>query len=319
MPAQPISLDVAVCTYRRPEGVAELVPQLLAQLDGVEELLDGGSARVVVVDNDAAGSARDRLAGQAQVGERLHVVVEPEPGLSAARNRALREASGRDLLVFIDDDERPREGWLASLVTTYRQTGAAAVTGPVEPVFEQRPDPWVASAPVFRRVRRPSGTPVHSAATNNLLLDLVVVRLLGLEFDPRFAFTGGEDTFFTRALAARAGALIWCDEAVVTESIPSERARREWVLNRARRNAETWAWVRLLDASGPRRAGRRLEFAARGALLWLIGSARALASLGASSDRQARRAQHEHRAAGGRGILRATLRGPTTAPYARTR
>lgn len=315
MPTDPLSLDVAVCTYKRPERVVALVPQLLAQLQELAEV----DARVVIVDNDAAGSARERLAGSGRISQdgRVHVVVEPTPGLSAARNRALSEAAERDLLVFIDDDELPADGWLASLVATYRNTDAVGVTGPVESVFEQQPDPWVSSAPVFRRARRPTGTPVRSAATNNLLLDMAVIRRLGLEFDPRFAFTGGEDTFFTRSLTACAGALVWCDAAVVSESVPPERATREWVLTRARRNAETWAWVRLLDTSGWRRARRRLDFTARGMALWLVGSVRALAARGEGAERQAQRAQHEHRAAGGRGILRATLRGPATAPYAR--
>ncbi|WP_136313211.1 glycosyltransferase family 2 protein [Actinomyces procaprae] len=317
MSADPLTIDVAVCTYRRPERVVGLLPRLLAQL----QELPGADARVVVVDNDAAGSARARILadGGLCADGPVHVVVESTPGLAAARNRALSEAVERDLLVFIDDDELPGDGWLTSLVETYRQTGAAGVTGPVESVFERRPDPWVAAAPVFRRTRRPTGTPVRSAATNNLLLDMAAVRRLGLEFDQRFAFTGGEDTFFTRALTAHSGTLAWCDEAVVTEAVPPERATREWVLTRARRNAETWAWVRLLDTSGWRRVARRLEYTARGAVLWLVGSARALAFRGGDGDRQAQRAQHEYRAAGGRGILRAALRGPATAPYARTR
>ncbi|WP_103062125.1 glycosyltransferase family 2 protein [Actinomyces qiguomingii] len=315
MPALPISLDVTVCTYKRPERVSALVPQLLAQVRDLE----GVDARVVVVDNDAAGSARDRLT-EGPADARVHVVVEPSPGLSAARNRALDEAAGRDLLVFIDDDEAPGEGWLAALVeayATYRDTGAVAVTGPVESVFAVEPEPWVAAAPVFARARRATGTRLRSAATNNLLLDMTAVRRLALRFDPRFAFTGGEDTFFTRALTAHAGEIVWCDQAVVTETVPPERACRQWVLTRARRNAETWAWVRLLDEHGWRRAGRRMEFTARGAALWLIGTARALMVRGDDAARQARRAQHEHRAAGGRGILRATLLGPRTAPYAR--
>ncbi|MDO4901456.1 glycosyltransferase family 2 protein [Actinomyces sp.] len=312
MHATATTLDVAVCTYRRPELVAALVPRLLAQVRG----LDGVDARVVIVDNDAAGSARERIVG-GLADALVRVVVEPTPGLSAARNRALDEAAGRDLLVFIDDDEVPGEGWLAALVSTYRDTGAVAVTGPVESVFDAEPEPWVAAAPVFARASRASGSRLRSAATNNLLLDMAVVRRLGLRFDPRFAFTGGEDTFFTRSLTSCAGALVWCDEAVVTETVPAERANREWVLTRAQRNAETWAWVRILDVSGWQRVGRRMEFTARGAALWLVGSARALAVRGDDAARQARRSQHEHRAAGGRGILRATLLGPRTTPYAR--
>ena len=44
---------------------------------------------------------------------------EPTPGVVAVRNRALAEADGRDLLIFLDDDQTPSSGWLAALVALW--------------------------------------------------------------------------------------------------------------------------------------------------------------------------------------------------------
>ena len=70
---------------------------------------------------------------------------------------------------------------------------------------------------------------MRSAHSNNLLLDLRWSRRLGLRFDPRFGLTGGEDTMFTHDLVGRGGTIVWCDEAVVRESVPADRATRSWV------------------------------------------------------------------------------------------
>lgn len=303
------TLDIAVCTFGRPELVVALVPELLREADGLPQ---GLRARVSIIDNDPAGSARDALDATGDLDdERVHVVVEPEAGLAAARNRALAEAASRDLLAFIDDDERPSEGWLRSLVDLQTSTGAAAVSGPVVSVFACQPEPLVAASPLFARGHRATGTRRESAATNNLLLDLHRVRELGLAFDPRFSFTGGEDTFFTRALVAGGGTIVWCDEAVVSEVVPPERSTRDWVVARARRNGESWAWAQILSASSSQRRALRARLAARGVALVALHTVSAVVATSAQQ-----RARHRHGAAGGRGVLRA-VRGRATQEYAR--
>lgn len=300
-------LDVAVCSFRRPELLVALLPRLLEQAASVTT----ARCRVSVVDNDPEGSGLTAIEAAGLVSDDVHVVVEPTAGLASARNRALAEAEGASMLVFIDDDEIPEDGWLSALVATHDATGAAAVSGPVLSVLEPGTDPVVAASPLFSRPRRATGTRRPSAATNNLLLDMDVVREAGLRFDPRFSFTGGEDTFFTRSLVAAGGTIVWCDEAVVCESVPADRATPTWVRTRAQRNGETWAYVRVLDAHGARRSLVRAGLAARGMTLMALHSVRGLM---ARSD--AERAAHRHQAAGGRGILRATT-GRITQEYRR--
>jgi succinoglycan biosynthesis protein ExoM len=296
-PAEPPpgSIVVAVLTYRRPDELAALLPLLAAQARTCRP-----TAHVLVVDNDPAGGARALVQGLDLPGVRY--VHELEPGIAAARNRALAECAADHLLVFVDDDERPTDGWLAHLVETYRATGAAAVVGPVVSEFVGTPHPWVAAGRFFDRRRLPTGTLVEVAATNNLLLDLHQVRAARLGFDRRYGITGGSDTLFTRRLARSGGRLVWCDEAVVVDQVPADRSTPRWVLARSFRSGNAWSRVALeLAPPGPERAVVRLRWAAAGLLRFAGGTARWVA--GAVALRRGLRARGLRTLARGCGLI----------------
>lgn len=255
------SVVVAVLTYRREERLARLLPLLIEQAAAVE-------AGVLVIDNDPAGSARTTVAGLA-----VDYVHEPRPGIAAARNRALATAADAAALVFIDDDELPGPDWLARLVSAWREWSCAAVSGPVRAEFAAPPSRWVQASGAFERRRRPSGTPVDGAPTNNLLLDLRAIRRYGLAFDERFGLTGGEDTLFSHTLRRRGGEIRWCDDAEVIEPVAPDRAGRRWVLRRGFRAGTTWAAMELALA-GDRLVRTRLGL-----------TGRALARIGAATVR----------------------------------
>lgn len=261
-PASRPDLVVAMLTYRRPDDLALAVPAFLAELPA--------DAQLLVVDNDPDGSA----AGVEDTDPRVRYVHEPRPGIAAARNRALDEAAGAQLLIFVDDDERPVPGWLSHLLATHAATGAGVV-GPVVSEYAHEPDPWLAAGRFFDRRRLATGTPVTTAATNNLLLDLAAVA--DLRFDEAFGISGGSDTLFTRTLTGRGHRLVWCAEAVVVDAVPAERLTRAWVLRRARRLGNSAVRVNLvLAGSAPRRAVVRAAWLARGAGRIIVGGARHL-------------------------------------------
>jgi succinoglycan biosynthesis protein ExoM len=237
-PTRPRSVVIAVLTYRRPDDLTELLPLLVQQAAGEV----GQDTSVLVVDNDPEAGARETCTG---VHPAVRYVHEPRPGIAAARSRALREAHAHDLLVFIDDDERPSAGWLHSLLDTYDRTGSAAVVGPVISSFDGPLDPWISAGGFFERRRLPTGSPLTVAATNNLLLDMRVVRDRELDFDDRFGLSGGSDTLFTRQLVDSGARMVWCDEAVVTDVVPAARATRDWVLRRRLRFGNTTSRVEL--------------------------------------------------------------------------
>src|ERR1700739_4786970 len=105
-----MSCSVVVCAFaaRRLEQTVECVSAVLAQLPDPGEV-------IVVVDHNAQLQAdlRSRLPEQVKI-----VANRGDPGLSSAPNTAI-QLSRHDVVVFIDDDARPHERWLASLMAAF--------------------------------------------------------------------------------------------------------------------------------------------------------------------------------------------------------
>jgi glycosyltransferase involved in cell wall biosynthesis len=286
-------------TFRRPEGLARAVPVILDQVHALD-----GQARLVVVDNDPDGGAAPLAARLGSLDTGLHYVLETRPGIAAARNRALDAAYelGAHALVFIDDDEVPEPGWLNALVTGWATWGCAAVTGPVTSVFEGPADEWVRASGMFDRTERVSGSVNPGASSANLLLDLRVLRSLGIRFDEDFGLSGGSDTMLMHRLREMGGDIRWCQEAGVTEYVPASRSQHVWVVNRTIRTSNTWSRVAMrLAAEGSRTWRTRAEMTARGAYRLARGSARWV------FGRLSRQVRHQARgavdAASGLGII----------------
>ncbi|WP_328705806.1 glycosyltransferase family 2 protein [Actinomyces trachealis] len=296
-------------TYRRDTYLAEVLPLLVREAASVKTSGEGHTAveaRVLIIDNDPDGGAADTVAeaaSKAQQGDTPVDVVyvhEPEPGIVAARNRALQESEPSTLLAFIDDDEIPQSGWLKALLGMWESTGADAVTGPTPPRYERKPDEWVKASGIFDSWDHPDGEIVGSADTGNLLLDLRTVQRLGLSFDPRYGLSGGEDSLFTRQLTLGGGTLRFAAKAVVIKRVPRSRANRSWSLRRAFRAGSSWSKVRVDTKTGSR-LPLRLKYAAKGLTKAGIGAAMAGVSL-LRRDLPAR-ARHEVSSAGGLGMV----------------
>ncbi|ARD42656.1 glycosyl transferase family 2 [Actinomyces gaoshouyii] len=316
------SLIIAIPTYKRPHGLERAVGSVLPQLSAVvsDEASPVARAELLVIDNDPAASARsavERLAA-GPGGGALRYVIEERPGVAAVRNRALDEAAGARLLVFIDDDEEALENWLSSLVGLWAREGAQAVAGHVLPAYDTEPEPWVVAGGFFERATWPTGTARPAAASNCLLLDLDFLRARGLRFDERFGATGGEDTLLTRSLVAAGGTLLWCAEAQVVDHVPAQRLDRAWILRRQRSHAATSVRVDLVLAGAGDRATRariRGKALIGGAARLIAGAGRAGAGVLLSST--VHRARGARLMARGAGLTSAALGRAGHAEYGR--
>lgn len=249
---------IAVLTYKRPADIESVLPQLVEQAERAKSA--GWDTDILVVDNDAAESARSIVEEISEGSSaRMLYTCEPEPGITPARNRALDLSGDKDILIFIDDDERPTADWLAGLLRTHEKY-AACVVGPVVSQFDQELDPWIMAGGFFTRRRMPTGTTVEVAGTGNLLLDMRLINARGLRFDVEFGLSGGSDTLFTRQMTLARIPMVWCDEAVVYDVVPAARATRRWVLLRALRYGTSWSATSRKVA---RSASERLRFQVR--------------------------------------------------------
>lgn len=251
-------ISVCVCTYRRPAALAGLIERLAAQGDAIGEL--------VVVDNDAAGSAR-AVCDAATAPFPIRYAVQPEQNIALARNLSVALARG-EWLAFIDDDEEPVDDWVARLAAAARRYRADAVLGP--PVAVPPPDApaWVVAGAFFERRRFATGTPVprNDFRIGNALVRRATLQGIAGPFDPDYGRTGGEDGDMLCRLAQRGAHIVWCDEAVVYEPIAPERLAPRWLLRRAWRGGNDYARHFLAGHYGPSGALARICFAARAAV-----------------------------------------------------
>jgi succinoglycan biosynthesis protein ExoM len=222
-------VTVCVCTYRRPQMLA----RLLRHLQGLATD-DAFDWSVVVADNDPAGSARpvvDAAAASSVVP--IVYTAEPVPNIARARNAALRCATG-EFVAFIDDDEFPDPHWLATLVAACRHFDVAGVLGPVRPHFDEPPPRWVVDGGFCERPEHPTGHVLTwgECRTGNVLLRRAILPSDGVAFDEAFGI-GGEDGDFFLRMIERGHGFRWCNEAVVYETVPPERWRRRYMLERA--------------------------------------------------------------------------------------
>jgi glycosyltransferase involved in cell wall biosynthesis len=122
-------LTVAVCTRSRPRSLRACLTSLVALQP--EDRADPRAFELLVVDNAPPDNeTRDLVRDFGDV----RYVCEPRPGLDFARNRALREATGR-WLAFVDDDAVVDRGWRNGLEEAIsEQPDAVVVTGLVLPL-----------------------------------------------------------------------------------------------------------------------------------------------------------------------------------------
>jgi succinoglycan biosynthesis protein ExoM len=266
---EPVRVAVCVATYARPDGLARVLDGIAQQIVGPPATDRSIAIRAVVVDNDPAGPSRtvcDVRARDFPLG--LRYEVEPRRGITFARNHAVTAAGNDvDFIAFLDDDEVPEPGWLATLLRVQATYNADVVSGPVVPYFPVAPSAWILEGRFFDRPRYPTGHALTHALTGNALIRPSVFESTG-RFDDRFALTGGEDLQFFRRAAATGHRIVWADEARVDEWVPVSRANLRWLLRRAYRAGST---LGQLDRDRPDAVRARPARVARGAVRVMQG------------------------------------------------
>lgn len=202
--------------------------------------------RVIVADDSQDGAARARILDLKLPDLDITCLTVGAGNISVARNALLDAAEG-DFLIFIDDDEWVEEDWLDRLLDCQREFSAHVVIGPVLPVYPPEAPAWMQKARPHYVPWGERGKRLLTGRGGNTLVDLPLIRKLGLRFNPALGKTGGEDTdFFSRA-AARGAVIIATDDAIVREEVPPSRLSTRYILRRALRAGQSYAESRKVD------------------------------------------------------------------------
>jgi succinoglycan biosynthesis protein ExoM len=278
-----MKVSVCVATHRRVERLHAVLQDLAQQ----RRLPD----QVVVVDNDAAGSARAVIEQLRASGTpyQLDYDIQPERNIALTRNRTVDLAQG-DWLAFIDDDERAPDTWLGQLLDAAELYRADGVLGPVEPQVPEGAPAWIRQGRFYDFPRLRSGTrvPLNRMRFGNIVLRGEPLRALPGPFDPSYGLSTGEDGDLLVRLARRGANIVWCDEAIVWEPIESRRLSLRWLLARSLSGGQEFARQTVNGKYGPIGGFGRARFFVRASLQLLAALGLALITWPAGRHRAAK-------------------------------
>lgn len=224
---------IAICTYNR----AHLLRETLECMETLVRPTDCTLGILVV--NNCCKDDTDRVVAEFEGKLPLMLAHENKPGLSNARNCAVRKAVEWDVdyIIWTDDDVRPYPDWLTSYCSAFhRHPGAAVLGGPVEPWFEVTPPSWISEnwqhlqyafavrdlGPHETALNAIKGLPfganysIRTDAQSGFLYD----PKLGVSKGKRLA---GEETVVMREILATGESGWWLPEARVRHFIERDR------------------------------------------------------------------------------------------------
>ena len=248
----PTEFSIVIPTFNRLEVLPEVIQALEAQRDAP-------SFEVIVVDDGSSDGTADWLRGSSfQLP--LRVVVQPNRGPAAARNRGLDLATGR-MVAFLGDDTVPDPDWLATHARAHRDRHTPyAVGGYTRWHDRMRLNPFLRFINEkglqfgFALITNREDVPFNFFYTSNVSLPRALLERE--RFDERFPYPAWEDTELAYRLTRRHGMrLAYCADAVAAHdhATPMQRfiTRQEMVGYYAVRFARIHPELRGFVGVGP--------------------------------------------------------------------
>lgn len=265
MTKEKLTIDVCVCTFRRPELEATI--RSLAAM----ELPEGARVGIIIADNDETPSAAPLVEDlKKAIALPILYLHAPARNISVARNSCLN-ASKAQYVAFIDDDEIATPQWLVSLVEALHFRNADVVLGPVRAIYGNDAPDWLrrgdfhSTKPVWVEGK------IRTGYTCNVLMDMAAPSMRETRFNLERGQTGGEDTEFFDRVYQDGGKIAFAPEAWVDEFVPHSRASFRWLAKRRFRSGQTHGrLLRTKQSSGA--VPRLIVVAAAKSLCCLAGA-----------------------------------------------
>lgn len=263
-----VSLSIVIPTRDRSHYVADCTAELLKQASQFSDV------EIIVVDNGSTDNTKEALTSiiDASMTSQMKYVYEGRQGSNIARNRGVRESTGKSIAI-IDDDAFPHRHWVKLMRDHFLEARSEVVAGRVElrldaPLPEWLPDSmgWILGKTEYGDKSRALALGEYPQSNNCAFTRTVFETLDG--FNPNSLIYGDETEFFRRA--EEAGFVSdYRHDIIVDHCVPPERLTKEGLHRKAKLWGRGSAYYWLL--SGPnlfQRCRRIIEFASR--IIYLI-------------------------------------------------
>lgn len=133
-----IEISAVIATYKRASLLEGTLHALAAQKVPLPLHWE-----IIVVDNNSQDRTADIVNTFSKTSSiPVGYVLEPQQGLSNARNRGIKEARGA-IIAFIDDDVLPAADWVAQIGAAIDRWNAHGIGGRILPRWDAPPPPWL--------------------------------------------------------------------------------------------------------------------------------------------------------------------------------
>lgn len=272
-----VLVSLVVTTYNR---AASLERALISVREAVN--CCQWPAETIVVDNNSTDGTPEVVERLNKAGfpSPLIYVLESQQGLSHARNRGLREATGK-YIVFVDDDQVIDKQYLERLPEVFNQTDAVCLGGPILFADLENMPPWLVKLSREHgqycpggdtKVLGPEDTKLWGGNMAFLREELVSAG----GFDVRLGHAGsvsmgGEDFELQTRLHALGKRVVYCPRLVQYHYLGRDRFHKnywrkryfgygrsrclqteaDWATSRRFMNIPRWLWWRLFSKNLP--------------------------------------------------------------------
>lgn len=227
-------ISVAICTYNRWSLLKRTLDSLFSQ-----SAPSAINWELLVIDNASTDSTASEVKALLPAHPELKYFSEPNPGISFARNKALRKFRG-DLLCFLDDDATVEKDYIEKIYKAWKDEEWGMAGGRIVSDFQIEPPAWVKKLPprltngplcVFDNGEQHELMKPYAVPTGcNMLLTREAIKLIG-DFDTALgrkgkSLRGGDDTSYGLR-AWKAGLKIgYCGSITVRHYVSDERLNR---------------------------------------------------------------------------------------------
>jgi glucosyl-dolichyl phosphate glucuronosyltransferase len=131
-------VSIILPTYNRAASLKRAIASVAQGIDASRI-----ECELILVDNNSSDSTSEVARNaSANFNVEIRYLVEPVPGLLAARHRGALEARG-EVLIFIDDDVEVSDYWLSALVEGFSDSEVQLCGGKSLPIYENAPPQWM--------------------------------------------------------------------------------------------------------------------------------------------------------------------------------